>query len=418
MSEVLAPQLIDWQQAARREAESIADWWATYTVDEHHGGFYGEVGRNNTPVIESEKSIIQNTRILWFFSEYAHFLKTKSLKGRGSKSERYEALATRAFDYLLRYFDDKEQGGVVWQLDHQGQVTDGKKQTYAISFAIYGLSAYYKLTNNPQALAKAQEYFGLLEKHARDHERNGYVEALSQDWQALADVRLSDKDDNLPKTMNTHLHVLEAYTSLHLVAPTAQTAEALANLIDLFNDRIIDHDSGHLRLFMEMDWQDKSTLWSYGHDIECSWLLFEALEALGDEERLQRLTPVVLKLADTTLAEGIGERGQVLDQFDCIKRTNHPESHWWVQAEALVGFLNAYYLNGNEELLPLYESIWQFICDFHKDVEFGEWHWLATIDQANHPEVYKAGGWKAPYHNGRAMMEICKLVDRIQHKNN
>ncbi|WP_198959875.1 AGE family epimerase/isomerase, partial [Neiella marina] len=136
------------------------------------------------------------------------------------------------------------------------------------------------------------------------------------------------------------------------------------------------------------------------------------------EERLQRLTPVVLKLADTTLAEGIGERGQVLDQFDCVKRTNHPESHWWAQAEALVGFLNAYYLNGNEELLPLYESIWQFICDFHKDVEFGEWHWLATIDQANHPEVYKAGGWKAPYHNGRAMMEISKLVDRIHNKNN
>ncbi|WP_198959877.1 AGE family epimerase/isomerase, partial [Neiella marina] len=220
----------------------IADWWATYTVDEHHGGFYGEVSRDNTPLIESEKSIIQNTRILWFFSEYAHFLRTESLKARGSKSERYEALATRAFDYLLKYFDDKDQGGVVWMLDHQGQVTDGKKQTYAISFAIYGLSAYYKLTNNPHALAKAQEYFGLLEKHARDYERNGYVEALTQDWQPMADVRLSDKDDNLPKTMNTHLHVLEAYTTLHLVAPSEQTAEALANLIDIFNDQIIDHD--------------------------------------------------------------------------------------------------------------------------------------------------------------------------------
>ncbi|MBW8189751.1 AGE family epimerase/isomerase [Neiella marina] len=403
MNQTLSTRLLSWQKSAHQEAEAIADWWANYTVDEHHGGFYGEVGRNNVPVIESEKCIIQNTRILWFFAEYALF----------SGSERYQKLATRAYQYLLQYFDDPQHGGVVWMLDHQGKVTDSKKQTYAISFAIYALSAYYKLTADPQALSKAQDYFSLLEKHARDYLQVGYIEALSQDWQPMDDVRLSDKDDNLPKTMNTHLHVLEAYTALHVVAPTEQTTEALANLVDIFNDKIIDHKSGHLRLFMEMDWTDKSTLWSYGHDIECSWLLFEALEALGDQTRLEQLTPVVLKLADTTFKEGIGQHGQVFDQYDRVGKFNHPESHWWVQAEAMVGFLNAFYLNGEEALLPLYEGIWQFICNFHKDVEFGEWHWLATVDQPNHPPVYKAGGWKAPYHNGRAMMEVSKLVDRI-----
>ncbi|MBW8192113.1 AGE family epimerase/isomerase [Neiella marina] len=406
LNQPLLTQLKQWQHRARVEAECIADWWASHTVDHANGGFYGEVSRENRPVAGANKSIIQHSRILWFFSEYALL----------SGSARYRQLATRAFQYLIEHFDDDKYGAVVWLLDHQGEVVNDKKQTYAISFAIYGLVAYYKLSADELALSKATDYFSLLETHAKDAVHNGYVEAFSGNWQPLADVRLSGEDENFPKTMNTHLHVLEAYTALHAVAPTRQTHQALANLIDIFERHIIDHSSAHLRLFMELDWCERSTVWSYGHDIECSWLMFETLEVLADPERLARLTPLVVRMAETTLAEGIGNKGQVLDRFDCKTQRRHPTSQWWVQAEGLVGFLNGFLLTKSPLLPPVINDIWQFIEDFHRDNEFGEWHYLATCDQSNLPLTYKAGAWKAPYHNGRAMMEISKLVDRIRHQ--
>lgn len=402
-SEQLIQQLSHWKGLCQQEAENIASWWADKMVDHQHGGFLGEIDNDNQVTVDAPKCIILNTRILWFFSEYAHF----------TGSERYRELATRSYHYLMDHFDDKTQGGVYWMVDHLGNVIDDKKQTYAIGFAIYGLSAYYRLTGDEAAIEKAHSYFALMEKYARDHVQEGYIEALSRDWKPLEDVRLSEKDDNLPKSQNTHLHVLEAYTTLHAVAPTESTTEALGYVIDLFETKIIDREVNHLRLFMEMDWTDRSSLWSYGHDIECSWLMYEALEILGDEERLSRWIPLVVQLADTTLEEGIGEHGQVLDQYDFVNKHCHLESHWWVQAEALVGFLNAYMLKPKQEYLSVYQTIWKFIDNYHLDKENGEWFWLATIDQPNHPVQYKAGGWKAPYHNGRAMMEVCKLVDRI-----
>ncbi|MCM2678704.1 AGE family epimerase/isomerase [Echinimonas agarilytica] len=396
--------LLKWRDECQQEARNIADWWAENTIDHEGGGFLGELNRKNKPVHMASKSIIQNTRILWFFSEYAHF----------TQSERDLAVATRAYDYLMAHFDDPEYGGVIWMVNYQGKTTDTKKQTYAIGFAIYALSAYYKLTGSETAIATAKGYFELLELHARDRQNNGYVEALSQTWQPLDDVRLSLKDENYPKTMNTHLHILEAYTALHAVAPDSKTEEALGNLIEVFEHQIIDAESNHLKLFLDMDWKDHSTFWSYGHDIECSWLLYEALEALDNEKLINRLTPTVINMAQITLEQGIGEHGQVLDQIDLDSQTKHPESHWWVQAEALVGFLNAYYLTEQKRFLEVNTPIWDFICKYHMDKEFGEWHWLSTLDQPNHPTIYKAGGWKAPYHNGRAMLEICKLVDKIK----
>lgn len=403
INEQLNQHLSNWKDWCEQEAGHIALWWAENMIDEEKGGFLGELSNDNEAKASAPKCIVLNSRILWFFSEYAHF----------TGLEIYKELATRSYLYLMKHFDDKRQGGVYWMVDHTGKVIDDKKQTYAIAFSIYGLSAYYKLTGDQEAISKAQGYFELIEKYARDQIQGGYIEALTNDWQSMEDVRLSAKDDNLPKSQNTHLHVLEAYTTLHAVSPSERTAEALAYVIDLFETKIIDLKVNHLRLFMEMDWTDRSTLWSYGHDIECSWLMFEALEALADEERLRKWRPMILQLADTTLAEGIGEYGQVMDQFDFVNQHAHQESHWWVQAEALVGFLNAYLLKPKPEYLEIYQGILNFIDNYHLDKAHGEWFWLATLDQPNHPEQYKAGSWKAPYHNGRAMMEVCKLVDRI-----
>jgi len=386
------------------ELKNINDWWINNTVDETSGGFFGEVSAQGKVNKYATKGIVLNTRILWYFSEVALVI----------QNENSRAMADRAYHYLMEFFDDKDKGGVVWALDHTGKVIDTKKQTYAQSFAIYALSSYYQLTGNKSAIDKALEYFELLEKYTLDTEQGGYLEAFSQDWQEIEDMRLSEKDANFPKTMNTHLHVLEAYSNLQKIYPTEAVSKALKRLVNYFQGAIVDHASYHLRLFMCRHWGDHSKAYSYGHDIECSWLLHKSLKALEDEKLTAKILPTVVNLAQTCLAEGIGKHGQVLDEIDLKTGKVHEESCWWIQAEALVGFLNAYTLTADKNYFDTMVNIWQFIKKYHIDHENGEWHWLATLDQKSDYDIYKAGFWKGPYHNGRALMEGLKLLDAIK----
>lgn len=385
----------------QQELCNIADWWIEHAIDEHNGGFFGQVNADGTGVMTADKGIVMHARILWFFSEVCHYV----------DNVRYRAAANRAYQYIIDNFDDPEYGGVYWSLNAKGQVNDDKKQTYAQSFAIYGLSAYYKLTGEQAAIDKAYTYFNLLQKHCHDNEKGGYLEAFTRQWGETGDVRLSEKDDNFPKTQNTHLHVMEAFATLHMVKPTAESALGLSRVIGFFEQIIVDKSNKHLRLFMDMDWQDHSKAYSYGHDIECSWLLYEALVALNDPFVMKRVKPLVLDMAATTLAEGMGDLGQVCDEFEILPKRKHQESCWWVQAEAMVGFLYAYQLTEQREYWDAFLNIWAFINEFHIDSEHGEWHWMATRDQGENYNTYKAGFWKAPYHNGRAMMEIIKLLN-------
>lgn len=387
-----------------RECHKIASWWMTHSVDSLHGGFFGEIDAKANPVIAANKGIILNTRILWFFSEAAYVY---------NKAE-YRQLAERAFNYLLRFFDDKEQGGVLWELDYQGRCLSGKKQSYAQAFAIYALSSYYRQSGDETALTKALEYFELLERHAIDREFGGYFEAFAQDWQPLDDVRLSDKDLNSPKSMNTHLHIIEAYTSLYEVSASPLVGKALAALLRVFEQHIILKPGLHLSLFQSADWQDQSPAYSYGHDIECSWLLWEAAEALQQPAISQTLRPVVLGMAEVCLTQAMGQRAQICDQFTFVDQQIHTQSFWWVQAEALVGFLQAYQLSDDIRFKQAAENVWQFIQQQHMDREYGEWHWLALCDQGSVDHTYKAGCWKGPYHNGRAMMVAARLLQQTQ----
>jgi len=395
------------RQQAQHELANIASWWLNRSIDEHHQGFVGEIDFHGEVVPQADKGIVQNSRILWFFSEAA-LAATDILE-----QENYQQAATNAFDYIVKYFNDPQDGGAFWQLDHQGQVINDKKQTYAQSFCIYAFCAYYQLTDNKQALSLALDYFRLLEQHAKDSSNGGYIEAYSRQWQVIDDVRLSEKDLNAPKSMNTHLHVLEAYSALYKVAPTTETKQALRYIIELFADKIIDKASFHLRLFFDLQWQDLSKTYSYGHDIEASWLLWEALEILGDEALTQQLKPSVLGLAEVCLAEGIGEHGQVGDEICLSSQHQEMTSSWWIQAEALVGFLNAYQLTTDEKYWHACQVIWAFIDRYHLDKVHGEWHWLSSLDHHS-DNFYKAGFWKAPYHNGRAMMEVCRLFTLIE----
>ena len=386
------------------ECHKIADWWMTHSVDQLHGGFFGEIDAKANPVIAANKGIILNTRILWFFSEAAFTYE---------KAE-YRQIAKRAFDYLVTFFDDKQHGGVLWELDYQGKCLSGKKQTYAQAFAIYALSAYYRLTGDESALDKALAYFELLEQHAIDQEYGGYFEAFSQDWQPLDDMRLSDKDLNFPKSMNTHLHVIEAYTSLYQICQKSQVGKALESLLTVFEQHIILKPSMHLSLFQSVDWQDCSPAFSYGHDIECSWLLWEAVKVLNQPALSHKFKAVVLGMAEVCLNQAIGHHGQICDQFTFADQLTHSDSFWWVQAEALVGFLHAYQLGGDEKFKQAAENVWQFIQQQHIDHEYGEWFWLALCDQDAVDDNYKVGFWKGPYHNGRTMMVASRLLLQIE----
>jgi mannobiose 2-epimerase len=315
---------------------------------------------------------------------------------------------------LFDHFNDERHGGVFWELDSNGKCINGKKQSYAQSFAIYGLSAYYMLTKDQKAIDQALKYFSLIEEHAIDPIHGGYLEAFSQNWQSLDDVRLSTKDMNSPKSMNTHIHILEAYTSLYLATQNPTVGIALNKLINLIFERILDPKSHHLFLFLDEDWTDTSNCFSYGHDIECSWLLWDALNALGEPSLTKKYRSTVISMAQVCLTQSIGDFGQVCDQFTFTDKVKHQDSFWWVQAEALVGFLNAYHLTGEQEYLVACQKIWQFTQEQHIDDDNGEWFWLAKDQQnLNHAE-YKAGFWKGPYHNGRAMMEAAELIKGIE----
>ncbi len=387
----------------RNELRAIADWWVANSIDQDKGGFVGEIGVDGELNPDASKGLILNARILWFFSELAIF----------TGNDNYKVQAERAYSYLVENFLDQQHGGVFWELDASGACINDRKQTYAQAFAIYGLSAYSKLRPESEARNQAVGIFNLIEEKCLDKEQGGYLEAFSRDWLLLEDMRLSERDLNAPKSMNTHLHVLEAYTALHLAAPDREVAKAIKRCLSYFDERIINQENNHLRMFQTMDWQDVSTSVSYGHDIESSWLIWEAVVALGDEELLDYYRPLILAMAETILREGVGEHGEVLDAFDFSKGELHPERVWWVQAEALVGFLNAYALSNNEVYFAAFQKVWDFIKENQIDKEKGEWHWLSTLDQ---PAVgdCKVGFWKAPYHNGRAMMEVCKMLVKLE----
>lgn len=385
------------------ELHRIARWWLDYAQDNAQGGFVGEVSASNQITASASKGVVMNTRILWFFSEAAHF----------AGNDEYRLAADRAFEYLQAHFLDRENGGYFWSLNADGSVLDDKKQVYAQGFAIYALAAYYELTHKPQALEAAMACFELIETHCVDRQQQGYWEAYTRSWGEIDDIRLSEKDLDYPKTMNTHLHVLEAYTKLYQVHKNEAVRQALSYGIDLFDTYMIDRTHNHLRMFMDNDWVDHSPALTFGHDIECAWLLYKALQSLGDSEKTEKLLPDIIALAKTCQTQALDKYGAVIDGIDKSSGAVHAERVWWVQAEALVGFLFAWKLSGDNSLYTTAAGVWRVIQDQIIDHEGGEWFWNSKLDQGDVTRGYKAGFWKGPYHNGRAMIEAAKLLREV-----
>ncbi len=375
-------------------------FWQDHTIDHELGGFYGEVDRLGRPVQLTPKGVVLNARILWTFSSAYNFL----------KDEAYLLLAHRAYQYLIEYFWDKEHGGLFWSVNHKGELLDGRKQIYAQGFGIYGLSEYYKATQNQKSLDYAIELYHLIEKHSFDPLHGGYLEALSRDWEPMEDMRLSAKDANEPKSMNTHLHIIEPYTNLYRVWPNAELAQKMEALIRVFLDKIIDHSTAHFHLFFESDWTVKSNMVSYGHDIEGAWLLHEAAEVLGNQLLLAEVQAMSLRMAEVTLREGWAADGSLLYEKDLTSNHLDEDRHWWVQAEGMVGFMDAWQISGNPLYLEKVYALWAYIRQNLIDSENGEW--FLRIDAKGKPVLSdpKAGFWKCPYHNTRALMELAHRI--------
>ena len=374
---------------------NILPFWMIKMIDSENGGFYGRIDGAGHIDRDADKGCVLNARILWTFSSAFRIL----------KNSEYLKTAERSKDYLFDHFFDKKYGGVYWLIDHKGKMKDGKKQIYAQAFAIYGLTEYYRITNDKTCLDKAIELFRLIEKYSFDEKLEGYFEAFTREWGALDDLRLSAKDANEKKTMNTHLHILEAYTNLYRIWKDDFLKRQLHCLIGVFIDKIINSRTFNLNMFFDEEWNDKTDLVLYGHNIESSWLIYEAALVLGEETVLRQVKTICLRIAEASI-EGIMPDGSMI--YEKFFKTGHIdyERHWWVQAETVVGFLNAFSLSGKEEFLDLSLAAWRFISDHLVDRNNGEWLW--SVDKNLRPNLKedKSGFWKCPYHNSRMCLEI------------
>ena len=380
--------------------ENILPFWMTYAPDRKHGGFAGHISHMNRADDRANKGMVLHARVLWTFSAVY----------RKYRQDEYLEMATRAWEYIREHFADREFGGVFWELDYTGNPVSTRKQVYAVAFMIYALAEYWLACGQEEALAWAVQLFRDTERHALDRERNGYTEALSRQWEPVADVRLSEKDANEPKTMNTHLHILEAYTGLFRVWKDPQLEQSLENITGLFLEKFIDHKTWHLRLFFDDDWKLKSDFISFGHDIECSWLLYEAAEVLGKTEILDKAGEAAVEMARVNFGGLDLDGGLIYEMFPRENWTD-TDKHWWPQAEALVGYFNAYQISGDEEFVRKTFAVWEFIRDKIIDRSHGEWVWGVNRDGIPDTGKEKAGFWKCPYHNSRACLEIMRRID-------
>lgn len=403
-------------QVRKELTDNILPYWATKMVLPS-GGFLGRISGTEEADEDAPVGGIMTARLLWTFASAYRVLYSEAGARKASEeaAQGYLDVAMRAKRLIIDRFYDTEYGGTYWSLRPDGTPLDTKKQIYAIGFAIYGLAELYRACGDEEALEYAVKLFHSIEAHSFDTEKDGYFEAFNRDWSPIADMRLSDKDANESKTMNTHLHVLEAYTCLLRVWKDKLLEERLEGLINIFTDRILGPD-GHLRLFFDDDWRCNYDIVSYGHDIEASWLLHEASLVLGKPEvtaRVEALVPAVAKAA----SEGFTAEGGMI--YESVGHTapdgtrsveTDADRHWWVQAETVVGNFNLWHHFGSQEGLENALMCWELIKTHIIDKTNGEWFWSLRADGTVNRQDDKAGFWKCPYHNGRMCLEILERL--------
>lgn len=394
---------------------NILSYWMKYGVEKEGHGFYGAVNLNNEPVLSANKTSVLNARILWTFAAAA-----KKYPGRG-----YDEIAHKAFRVVSEDFADKEHGGFYMELNSDNEVANDIKHTYAQAFVIYSLSKYYKFNPASEVMGKIQYFFHFLDKKTKDPEHAGYFESFTRHWNIYEENRMAD--NNEPKSMNTHLHLLEAYAAVYKIWKGDLVKQRLTELMELFIHNII-RDDGHLGIFFSEEFVETDSskaICSFGHDIEASWLIWEAAEILGAESIIAQTKPLILKMADAVLRVGVDKDGGLFlesTRFGSHVRTN---KHWWLQAENLVGFMNSFQLTGDPIYWDTVKLSWDFIDKHVIDHRGGEWFTKVNrlgkaylIEPEDDPSPYyrndwKIDPWKCPYHNGRAMIELSQRISTL-----
>jgi mannobiose 2-epimerase len=388
----MAISIPNFKSEVKAEYQYILNYWMKYSYSPKLEGFYGAVDAENKPKLNENKGIVLNGRILWTFSRaYIE-----------DKNPEYLKLMIRAFDYIKKYFWDKTNGGVYWSVKANGQPVETRKLMYGHSFAVYGLSEYYRATGLKPALLLAQDVFQAIIKHSYDAKNGGYIEAYAQNWAEINDYILAK--GNARKSMNTHLHLMECFANLYRVDKSEPVRFHLKHCIEIVMDKIIGKENTRQTLFFTENWEPLSKAKSYGHDIESSWLIQESVEILGDEELLKIAKAKCIELAQSA-CEGLQADNGMIYEFD--PETGHSNSNrdWWVMAEAMVGFYNAYQNTGKVHFLEKSENSWEFIKKYLIDHEKGEWFTGVTAEHKV-TGTDKINMWKCPYHNARACLEM------------
>ncbi|GAB6089818.1 AGE family epimerase/isomerase [Spirochaeta dissipatitropha] len=404
ISPVNLEKLYSLRKSAEQELlQNIHPYWPKHAMDLENGGFRGAISHDNVPVSDAAKGVVMHGRFAWLYSIcYRKYGDSVSFQ-----------MAEHAVRFLEKAYIDREYGGVYWQTRADGSPLDQRKHFYGMAFALYGLSEFAHISSEPVRYVKLCEaLFENLQKYGLDPLHGGYFEARSREWKKLDDTRLSPKDLNCAKSMNTNLHVLEALTNYYRLNPSARVFDAIHELVQVTVEHILDRETGHLKLYFDEAWNSLLDVVSYGHDIEAAWLLWEAVEIIHDKELMESIRPHIMKIAEITYSEAFrSSHGGVINELHGSDLDT--SLVWWVQAESVVGFLNAYELSGDQKFLDSAVQVWAVIQDHIVDREHGEWRSIVRDDGSSDLKEDKGGIWKTPYHNGRACLEIISRIDRL-----
>lgn len=366
--------------------------------DDTYGGFYGLVTQDLTVDTESSKGVILNSRILWFYSKAYITLGDYTLL----------QMADHAYQFLAEHCYDNRFGGIYWSLQYDGTPEDTTKHTYNQAFAIYALSIYYQAGHKKEALALAYTLYDLIEEKCRDED--GYLEAFHQDFTPASNEKLSENGVMAERTMNTLLHVMEAYTELYRADASPKVKNNLCQILQLFYEKVYNPDKKILDVFFDRDYRTLIDLESFGHDIEASWLIDRTCDVLGDADWHTKMSEITAALAEATYKHAYDTSFHALNN-ERENTTVDRQKIWWVQAESVIGFYNAYENHPEcQEYQTVSEDIWKFICQHVIDTNSGEWFESLDADGNPNREQALVHPWKCPYHNGRMCMEMMERL--------